>query len=230
MAWVAVGVGAIGAVGSVLGAKSAAKGQQAAADAAANLQREQYQQTRADNLPALEARNRALTSMEDLAAKYGGAAPRAQDVMAQPGYQFGLNSGLNQLNSTLAAGGNYYSGNALRAGTKFANDYATSKYADAFNQQQALQTNDFNRYASISGQGQTGANAVAGAGANYANNVGGILQGNANAQGAATIAQTAFWPRHQAVEASALAISSIICMNVAIGASEPPRLCGSSAR
>ena len=43
-------------------------------------------------------------------------------------------------------------------------------------------------------------------------------------------AQTLHWPRHQAVEASALAISSCICMKVISGASAPPRLFGSSAR
>ncbi|MGY4511220.1 hypothetical protein ACVIN2_004674 [Bradyrhizobium sp. USDA 3650] len=47
---------------------------------------------------------------------------------------------------------------------------------------------------------------------------------------AAIIAQTLHWPRHQAVEASAFAISSSICMKASGAASVPPRLCGSSAR
>ena len=42
------------------------------------------------------------------------------------------------------------------------------------------------------------------------------------------MAQTEHWPRHQAVEASAFAISSSICMKTSGGASAPPRLCGSS--
>ena len=42
------------------------------------------------------------------------------------------------------------------------------------------------------------------------------------------MAQTLHWPRHHAVEASALAISSSICMKTSSGASVPPRLCGSS--
>jgi hypothetical protein len=44
------------------------------------------------------------------------------------------------------------------------------------------------------------------------------------------MAQTLHWPRHHAVEASALAISSCISMKVSSGASLPPRLCGSSER
>src|SRR5882757_10921568 len=44
------------------------------------------------------------------------------------------------------------------------------------------------------------------------------------------MAQTEHWPRHHAVEASAFAISSCICMKISSGASAPPRLCGSSER
>src|ERR1700730_760454 len=44
------------------------------------------------------------------------------------------------------------------------------------------------------------------------------------------MAQTEHWPRHQAVEASALATSSSTCMKISGGASAPPRLCGSSTR
>ena len=42
------------------------------------------------------------------------------------------------------------------------------------------------------------------------------------------MAQTLHWPRHHAVEASALAISSSICMKISGGASVPPTLCGNS--
>src|ERR1700736_5387325 len=44
------------------------------------------------------------------------------------------------------------------------------------------------------------------------------------------MAQTEHWPRHHAVDASAFAISSCICMKISSGASAPPRLCGSSER
>ncbi len=37
------------------------------------------------------------------------------------------------------------------------------------------------------------------------------------------MAQTLHWPRHQAVEASALAISSCICMKISSGASVPAK-------
>ena len=42
--------------------------------------------------------------------------------------------------------------------------------------------------------------------------------------------QTLHWPRHQAVDASALATSSCICMKIPSGASWPPLLRGSSER
>src|SRR6516225_3448278 len=44
------------------------------------------------------------------------------------------------------------------------------------------------------------------------------------------MAQTLHWPRHHAVEASAFAISSCICMKISSGASAPPKLFGSRAR
>src|SRR3984957_5500262 len=44
------------------------------------------------------------------------------------------------------------------------------------------------------------------------------------------MAQTEHWPRHHAVEASALAISSSTCMNTSGAASAPPRLCGAGVR
>ena len=44
------------------------------------------------------------------------------------------------------------------------------------------------------------------------------------------MAQTLHWPRHHAVEASAFATSSSICMKISGGASAPPALCGNSAR
>src|SRR6266404_5227380 len=44
------------------------------------------------------------------------------------------------------------------------------------------------------------------------------------------MAQTVHWPRHHAVEASAFATSSSICMKISGGASTPPTLCGNSTR
>src|SRR5258707_5029469 len=44
------------------------------------------------------------------------------------------------------------------------------------------------------------------------------------------MAQTVHWPRHHAVEASAFATSSSICMKISGGASAPPTLCGNSTR
>ncbi len=190
MTWFAVGGAVIGAAGSIIGGGSAARGQQKAADNATQLQRDQYWQTRTDNMPALDARNNALASMQDLAGKYGGGVPSAQAVMGQPGYQFGLQQGNANIQNNAAAQGGLYSGAVGKALAKYGTDYATSKYNDAFNQMQTAQTNDFNRYASISGQGQTGANQIANAGQNYANTSGAYGMQNGNNQAEATVGMT----------------------------------------
>ena len=188
MPWGAAIGGALGAAGSIFGSSSAAKKQAKAEKAALALQESQFNTTRDDNMPALQARNNALLQMQTLAQEYGGG-PTAEEVMAEPGYQFGLDQGRNALEGSAAAAGGLYSGNTGKNLQKWGTDYATGKYTDAFNRKQATEASDFNRYASISGQGQTGANALAMAGANYANNSGDIRMSGTNAQGAAAIAQ-----------------------------------------
>ncbi len=188
MTWVAVGVGVVGAVGGAYSSNQAKKGQQAGTDAALGEQGRQYDQTRADNMPGLDARNNALWQMQNRAQQYGNGQPSAADVMATPGYQFGLDQGQNALQTGAAARGGLYSGAAGKALVQYGNDYGTGKYDDAFNRLQTSHTNDFNRWASVSGQGQTGANAIAGAGMNAANNSSNLYsaQGNANAGAAIT--------------------------------------------
>jgi hypothetical protein len=55
------------------------------------------------------------------------------DPTKEAGYQFGLNQGLNGINQSLAARGLGNSGAALKALTRFGNDYASTKYQDGWN-------------------------------------------------------------------------------------------------
>lgn len=192
MTWFAVGAAAIGAVGSVASSQSSARGQQRAADAAAALQREQFDISRNDQAPWREAGSNALANLVKLSGQYG-QAPTSADVMGQPGYQFGLNQGLDALEGRAAAGGGLYSGAAGKALTRYGNDYATTKYADAFNQRRLSEGDIWNRYAGLAGIGQAATNQLGAQGQAYANNVGSIGMSNANAQGAASIAQGNAW-------------------------------------
>jgi hypothetical protein len=190
--------GAIGGiVGSIGGAliggsatNSAAKKQADAARYATDLQRDIFDTTREDQTPYREAGYAALSRLGGLTDD-GMIGP--QDVMNEPGYQFGLQRGMDAVEQGAAARGGLYSGAAGKELAQFGNDYASTKYNDAWNRQQQMSGNRWNRLAGLAGIGQTANNQVATQGANYANNAGNIAMSNANAQGAAGMQQAGMW-------------------------------------
>ena len=188
MSWVAVGSAAVGVAGSALSSRSAARGQGRAADAATLEQQRQYDLTRGDQAPYREAGTNALAQLVNLSGQYG-QMPTAESVMATPGYQFGLDQGRNALQGSAAASGGLYSGQAGKDLVQFGNDYGTQQYDRAFNRQQTAENNIWGRYSELAGIGRSANQQVQQAGQNYATNVGNIGMANANAQGAATIAQ-----------------------------------------
>jgi len=171
-------------------ARSASSAQSDSAAAANETQRYMYDQTRADNAPFREtglAANNKLTALMN-----GGQFDRRftqQDLNADPVYQNGLKFGLDQgtqgINRQAAAGGSFLSGATLKALTKYGNDYGSTKANESYNRFNTDQTNQYNRYAGLSGAGQQATNQVSAAGQNMANNVGANLigAGNANASG-----------------------------------------------
>lgn len=186
MPW-GVAAAAVTAGAGLASSSKASKGQQKAADAALEEQRRQYDLARNDQAPWREAGQNALASLTNLSGQFG-KVPTAEEVMAGPGYQFGLSQGLDAIQGTAAANGGLYSGATGKALTRFGNDYATSKFNDAFNQKQAAESSIWNRYAGLAGIGQSATNQLAQLGQNYANQAGQIGMNNANAQGAAAIA------------------------------------------
>ncbi len=155
--------------------------QNAALDKSLAFQQRQYDQTRSDQEPwrttgigALER----LQGMQDY-----DPTPDAASVMAEPGYQFGLTQGRNMLEGSAAARGGLYSGRALKELTQYGNDYATTKYGDAWNRAQANFGNRWSRIAGLAGVGQAATQQVNAAGANMANNASAAYGNNANATG-----------------------------------------------
>jgi hypothetical protein len=69
--------------------------------------------------------------------------------------------------------------------TKYGNDYGSTKANESYNRFNNDQTNQYNRYAGLSGAGQQATNQVSAAGQNMANNVSQnqIGAGNARASG-----------------------------------------------
>jgi hypothetical protein len=104
-------------VSSLVGARTAKKAgetQAAAADRAAELQQQQYEQTRADQAPYREAGYNALANLQSTAGNVPAAFKfGAGDYQADPGYAFRLAEGQKALDRQAAARGGLISGGAL---------------------------------------------------------------------------------------------------------------------
>lgn len=161
-----IGTG-LSTVGNLIAADKAGDAISDATSSANALQRYMYDTTRADNMPALTARNNALTGLQSLLSN-------PSSITSDPGYSFGLNEGTKALNTGAAARGMTYSGAQQKALQRYGQDYAGTKLNESFN-----------RLASLAGLGQTGAGTIAGAGSAYANNVG----NNTTALGSALASQ-----------------------------------------
>lgn len=166
-------------------ASSAAKTQAGATQAGIDEQRRQYDQTRQDFTPWREAGQRALGSLEqDI-----GRMPTPDEVMADPGYQFGMNQGMQAIDRRLAAIGGRRSGAAAKAGARFATDYASTQYGAAYQRRQ----DRLNRLAALAGIGQTATGASAAAGQNARNAITGLISSQGDAAAANRMYQGNIW-------------------------------------
>lgn len=196
--------------GSLIGAGIAADAtgdaadtQAAAADRATKLSKEQSDATVERNKPFVAGGTTAFNALLDRlglsgntgSAGYGafGKQPTAQDVMAEPGYQFGLDQGQQAINRQLNARGLTNSGAQIKAAARFGTDYASGQYGNAFNRNQSAQQQAYNQFANVANMGQNAANNTGQAGANYATTAGANMIGAGNAQAAAGLAQGNIW-------------------------------------
>ena len=86
-----------------------------------------------------------------------------------PNYQFMLQQGLGATNQAMNVGGG--GSNMTTAGTKFAEDYASNAYQNAFNNFQSQQNNIYNRLAGISSIGTAATGQGITAGGQYGSNL-----------------------------------------------------------
>lgn len=167
-------------------AGNAADTQAAASDRAAQLQNEQYKQTREDQMPWMQAGGRALNKLEG-AVDY---TPFGMDQFkADPGYAFRLSEGQKALERTAAARGGLISGGALKAATRYGQDMGSQEYTNAFNRYQTERAAKLQPLQSLAGVGQTTANQLGQAGASTAANVGNLMTSGAAAQAAGQVGQ-----------------------------------------
>jgi len=184
MPWMALAIGGSALLGASA-AKSAASTQAAAADRAAELQNQQYQQTREDLAPYRAAGQTALNALTPLATNYQkfGMGQFQQD----PGYAFRLSEGQKALDRQAAARGGLISGSALKAAQRYGQDMGSQEYMNAFNRYQTERNAQLNPLQSLAGVGQTTSQQLGQFGAANAANVGNYLTGGAAANAAGQV-------------------------------------------
>jgi len=176
-------------------AKSAASTQSAAADRAAELQNQQFMQTREDQAPYRAAGVNALAELQRTAGNVPGAFSFTNQQMYQdPGYAFRLSEGQKALDRSAAARGGLISGGALKAAERFGQDMGSQEYQNAYNRALtgyntgvSSENQLYNRQAGLAGIGQTATNLVGQAGQNYANAAGNLITGGAAANAAGQV-------------------------------------------
>jgi hypothetical protein len=167
-----------------------AKAQQRAADRATDEQRRQFERQIELQQPMLDVRNNMLPELVE-ASRY---TPFSMDQFQQdPGYAFRMREGLKALDRTAAARGGLLGGNQLRGVTQFGQDLASQEYTNAFNRYQAERQAKLGPLQSLVGLGQTSANTVGNAAAQYGNAMAenALMRGNMRASGYAGIANAA---------------------------------------
>ena len=154
--------------------QSAAKAQKRAADAALALQKQQFEQTRADLSPYRQAGAGALGQYGNLLGLNGEDARNAAfaNYRTDPSYAWQRQQAIDATQGSAAARGSLFSGSTLRGISDRTQNIANLDYG--------------NYMSRLSGLGQQGQNAAAQTGAfgqNYANAASGLYQdrGNANA-------------------------------------------------
>lgn len=179
-------------------AKDAAYEQSQATGRGIDEQGRQFDIARADQRPFLETGQAATIKLRDLLGLNGGSGTLLRsfspaDLESEPGYQFGLNQGNKAIENAARARGVYMSPSTMKELLRYGQDYAGTKYMDAFNRDLSNRTTTYNMLSGAGSRGQVAANTLANAGGNYATNVGNLLTAGANARGAAGIVSANAW-------------------------------------
>jgi hypothetical protein len=150
-------------------ASSAADTQAAAADRAAQLQKEQFDRQVELQAPFREAGVRALPELES-ASRYTPFG--MQQFTADPGYGFRLAEGQKALDRQAAARGGLISGAALKGAQRFGQEMGSQEYTNAFNRYQTERQARLNPLQSLAGMAQTSVGQLGAAGQAMASGVG----------------------------------------------------------
>lgn len=185
------GTSLIGGLMSSGAASDAASTQAAAAQNAANMQMQQYQQTREDLAPyrayGTKGGDDLVNRLKELTAPF---MPTQANLEATPGYQWTRDQGLKSVQSAAAAKGLGLSGAAMKEAARFATGLADSTYKTQFDIDQTNKGNAFNRLMDVTKLGANAAAQTGQMGVQSAQNAGNNLTSAGNAAAAGTIGST----------------------------------------
>jgi len=187
--------------GSIIGGGLAAKGagdaantQAQAADRAAALQKQMFDEQQRMSAPYREA---GITGQNRLMELLGlGANTGAEgygryskdfgmsDFQADPGYAFRLSEGQKALDRQAAARGGLISGGALKAAARYGQDMGSQEYGNAYNRYQTNRTNQLAPLGSLMSSGQAAAAGAASQAGQYGANAGNLMMQGGQAQAA----------------------------------------------
>jgi len=152
----------------------AAQEQAASADRATAAQTKATEQARADREPWRQAGMTALEQMQSGMDEFNRPFTM-KDFQEDPGAQYRRDLGNENLTNTMASRGSLLSGAALKAASKFNQDFASQEYGNAYNRFNSNRDAKYNRLASLAGVGQVQANQNAQSAINLGQNVGEVL-------------------------------------------------------
>jgi hypothetical protein len=178
-------------LGGLLGADAASRAADTSAAAsryAADIQKQMFDTTNAQQAPYREAGYSALSDIGNLKS-YLTHQFTPEDFAAgvDPGYAFRLQQGemANQRAANVAGGA--LSGNTLAGLNAYNSGMASQEFQNAFNRYQTQRGNIYNTLASIAGLGQTSLGQTTQAGTQAAANQGAAIVGAGQAQAAGTV-------------------------------------------
>ena len=169
-------------------AKNAANAQGYAADRAAQVQYDMDDRQRKDAQPWLQAGGEGIRTLRDMVIGGEFSKPLSVgDVQNEPGYQFGMDQGMTGTQRALGKLYGYDSGATLKGLARFATDYGSTKYNDAFNRANTDRGFRYNALAGLSGAGQQAVQQVGASSQNVANNVGNLITSGGAARAAGLV-------------------------------------------
>lgn len=171
-------------------AESAAAAQEEAAQQALALQREMWEQQRADQQPWMQAGQATLADL--LRQMQGGGFDNRTDpsqLANDPGFQFRMAEGQKALERSAAARGGLRSGATLKSLARYSQGVASDEFNNAWNRTETSNANRYNRLANLAGVGQASAQHLGGLGQGFANSASSLYGAIGNANSAGIIGQ-----------------------------------------